>query len=392
MSPELSRKPSAHQSPLDDLQVGKTANSDAQTRTEVSSEIQAAAQNWNKKYSTEPGYRSGSTYAPEQMRETIEISSALQLPSVLAKLHGADASNIRLRFPQPGQGLSDDEKTAIRAEQTAIHKFLQNSHGKDLSQLLGEVKGLIGNSTSFTRDKESGLLPREMTTDQWIQATVGEKLGQIDRYPQRLDVSDVVEIGSKKFETVRASLEVALKEAVESSRGVIITIPDTEKSEANRENLKALLGSFVEERRKSPNFSEEDLARITVWIGPSKKEITTGPAAGEPCAEVKEFSILKFLQDEPAQTRTKEGKSGKTQKEEKTNSTSQLVTEAEAKRPDDLLMDLQLKTDVAHTSGLPSRPPEHDWNSQFLVLPSSELVSTFSTVSLDGNDASLSKK
>jgi hypothetical protein len=304
MGPILARATHVDNHSLNELQVGKTANSDTQTKNDVSSEIQAAVEKWNNKYSNEPGYRSGSTYAPEQMRETIEISSALQLPSVLAKLHGPDASNIRLRFPQPVQGLSDDERAAIRAGQTEIHKFLQNSHGKDLSQLLGEVKGLIENSSSFSRDKNSGLLPNEMTADQWIQATVGEKLGQIQRYPQKLDVSDVIEIGSKKIETVKASLEVALKEAVESSRGLIITIPDTDKSAANRESLKALLGTFVEERRKAHNFSEDELARITAWIGSSKKDITTGPAAGEPCAKVKELPILNFLQDEPARSRT----------------------------------------------------------------------------------------
>jgi len=316
MSPVVAKTTSVGRGSLDDLQVAKSANSDAQTKTEVSPAIQAAVEKWNEKYYSEPGYRSGSTYAPEQMRETIEVSSALQLPGILAKLHGPDASNIRLTFPQPGQGgVFEGEKTAIRVEQTAIHKFLQNSHGKDLSELLGEVKGLIEKSASFTRDKNNGLLPSEMTADQWIQATVGEKLGKIERYPQKLAVSDVVEIGSKKIETVKASLEVALEEAVESSRGLIITIPDTAKSEANRESLKALLGAFVEARRQAPNFSEDDLAKITVWVGTSKKDITTGPAVGEPCAKVKELPILKFLQDGPAQGRRIEDKGDRTQEE-----------------------------------------------------------------------------
>ncbi|MEY4700609.1 MAG: hypothetical protein RL326_796 [Pseudomonadota bacterium] len=393
MSPVVAKTTSVGRGSLDDLQVAKSANSDAQTKTEVSPAIQAAVEKWNEKYSSEPGYRSGSTYAPEQMRETIEVSSALQLPGILAKLHGPDASNIRLTFPQPGQGgVSEGEKTAIRVEQTAIHKFLQNSHGKDLSELLGEVKGLIEKSASFTRDKNNGLLPSEMTADQWIQATVGEKLGKIERYPQKLAVSDVVEIGSKKIETVKASLEVALEEAVESSRGLIITIPDTAKSEANRESLKALLGAFVEARRQAPNFSEDDLAKITVWVGTSKKDITTGPAAGEPCTKVKELPILKFLQDGPAQGRRIEDKGDRTQEEGATISTSPGPKEADVNGPEDPPMDLVLKADVAHTAGLPSRPPEQDWNSQFLVLPSSKLISTFSTVSVDGSNSALPKE
>jgi hypothetical protein len=137
-----------------------------------------------------------------------------------------------------------------------------------------------------------------MTADQWIQATVGEKLGQIEKYPQKLDVSDVVEIGSKKFETVRASLEVALKEAVESSRGLIITIPDTGSSTDKREQLKGLLSKFVEETKNLPVFSEDDLTKIKVWVGPSEKNIMTEPAAGRPSNRVKEIRLVDFLKDE----------------------------------------------------------------------------------------------
>lgn len=298
----VARDTSAGLSNLNDLQVGKSLPQGSEPQSVISPEIASAVESWNEKYSSTPGYRSGSTYAPEQMRETIEVSSALQLPAILAKLHGPDAHNVRLQFPQPASG-SEEERAAIRAEQVAIHKFLQTSHGKDLGELLQEVKGLIENSASFKRDKESGLLPQEMTADLWIRASVGEKLEQIARLPQKLDVSDVVEIGAKKIETVRGALEVALAEAVEQKRGLIITIP---KNTDKADQLRSALKQFVEARSAKEGFSQESLAQIKIWIGPTKSSIDRGPQAGAPCRNVKEISLIDFLKNETAEAEAAE--------------------------------------------------------------------------------------
>ena len=123
-------------SAIDALVLGTTAPSSVASAPEVSAELKSAVDKWYAGHAEKPGFRTGSSYAPEQMREAIEISSALQLPKILAKLHGQDASNIRLQFPQPDSSLSKEQRAAIRQEQTAIHNFLRNSHGKPLDALL----------------------------------------------------------------------------------------------------------------------------------------------------------------------------------------------------------------------------------------------------------------
>jgi hypothetical protein len=264
---------------------------------EVSRELASAVSSWYQNHSVKPGYRSGSSYGPAQMRETIEISSALQLPKILAKLHDLDASDIRLQFPQPDPTLRDDQKVAIRNEQTAIHALLRSSHGKPLNQLLNEAKDLIAGSESLKRGKQDGYLPAHMTAEEWIAATVGEKLSQIRTSPQQLAVSDVVEVGSKKISKVRPALEIALRDSVDSSRGLIVTVPNSKHSNKLRD-LRDVLRDFVEAKRKS-GCTDEQLNRIKVWVGPTKKDLINGPCAGAPCNNVREFSLLDFLRNNP---------------------------------------------------------------------------------------------
>ena len=362
---------------LDDLQVGKTASSSAVTSPEVGQAIKNAVDSWHKEYSTKPGYRSGSTYAPEQMRETIEVSSALQLPAILAKLHGPDAHNVRLQFPQPASG-NEEERAAIRAEQVAIHKFLQTSHGKDLGELLQEVKGLIENSASFKRDKESGLLPPEMTADLWIRASVGEKLEQIARLPQKLDVSDVVEIGAKKIETVRGALEVALAEAVEQKRGLIITIP---KNTDKADQLRSALKQFVEERSAKEGFSQESLAQVKIWIGPTKRSIDEGPQAGAPCRNVREISLIDFLKNEAVEAKAAETsrKTAKKKSDDESISEKGPPSSAETQSLPAESVSITSEASVSSVAVTPAADKDLYWSE--LVLPPS--YPHFSVTTLD---------
>lgn len=314
---------------IDSLVIGKADTPPVATAPEISTELKKAVATWYEAHDNKPGYRSGSSYAPEQMRETIEVSSALQLPKILAKLHGQDASNIRLQFPQPDSSLSEDERTAIRQEQTAIHAFLRASHGKPLNELLNEAKDLIAGSASLEQAKQDKLLPPDMTAEQWIAATVGEKLEQIAKHPQQLAVSDVVEIGSRKIERVKPALELALEESVSSSRGLIVTIPKG-RDENKLSELRAVLKTFVE-AKKASGFADEQLERIKVWVGPTKTDITKEPEHGSPCKQVREFSLLEFLKGETAAPVSKEKSSVATDAPSAEGATAAVTAESDKK-------------------------------------------------------------
>ncbi len=278
---------------LDSLQVGAAHPLVSARKAEVTSEMLESVNRWNEKYSTLAGYRTGSSYAPGQMQESIEVSSALQLPGILARLHGPDSSSIRLQFPKPDS--SDPHNSEIRVEQEKLHKFLQESHGKELSQLLQEVEALIDQSVSFKVDRNGTVLSHDFSAKQWIQATVGDKLEQIAKLPQKLDVSDVVEIGRRKIDNVKGELDVALKESVESGRGLIITLPN---NPAKVNQLREVLRQIVDARTQTDGLQAEKLARIEVWVGPTKNSIDSGPVAGAPCEKIKRMSLADFFDDQ----------------------------------------------------------------------------------------------
>jgi hypothetical protein len=161
---------------------------------------------------------------------------------------------------------------------------------------------------------------------------------------------------------------------VSSSRGLIVTIPDGDKIG----QLKDVLRQFVEAKRASGS-NDEQLERIKVWVGPTKKDLMNGPDRGSPCKKVTEFSLLEFLKDNSAESavKKKSSASADTQTENEVTSVSSRESDTQASEASEAVVPPAAET--------PLQTPTHkleDLYSQMLVTPPRDLISSYNTLQI----------
>jgi hypothetical protein len=236
-----------------------------------------SARAWRDTMRLLPGYEEGYSAAPGQAVRTFNVSSAVQLPYILAELH-ATGNSIRLDFPQ-----RVPENTEVAKEQQAIREFLQQHHNSDLETLKAALTQLLEASPSYARlAAQSDFADKFPSAAQWIEAN----LARDTLHETAIAVTDILSADDLMTKSTQALL-LSLEESAQAGRDTILTIPaSTDAITSVREKLETLVSSH-------PELLDQP---ITVWTNGENQALREDPFED---TSIKEMTLAAFLNNAP---------------------------------------------------------------------------------------------
>jgi hypothetical protein len=239
----------------------------------------SAAREWRDTLRSQAGYEEGFTAAPGKALKTFNVTSAVQLPYIVAELKAHEGS-IRLDFPT-----SSPKNAEVTKEQQAIREFLQTHHNADLETLKAALTEFLGKSPSYTRlAAQSDFSTKFADAKSWVEANL---VAETAHDSSRLKVTDII---SAEEVTTRnePDLLVSLEESARAGRETIITVPPAgEALDAVREKLHTLIS----------NNTELQHAPISVWTNVKSTDLRDHPFMVK---SIKQQSLAEFLAGTPA--------------------------------------------------------------------------------------------
>jgi hypothetical protein len=269
---------------LQDLTLGKEQPGKEQSRKEHATNEQepttpkqdpfSAAREWRETLRSRPGHEEGYTAAPGQALKTFNVTSAVQLPYILAELN-AHGSSIRLDFPTSSPGNAE-----VTREQQAIREFLQKHHNADLKTLTAELTRFLENSPSYTRLAAQPEFSAKFANAQsWVEANLVAGTAHDSSLLKVTDIISAEEIVTKN----EPDLLVSLEESATAHRETIITVPPSgDTIDAVRQKLHALVSTHPELRR----------GPISVWTNVKSTDLKDQPFMVK---SIKQQNLAEFL-------------------------------------------------------------------------------------------------
>lgn len=239
-----------------------------------------------------PGFREGSTRAPDLYREAIEVTSWLQVPSILNKLQSGEAQNIRLLFPTPKVStvLLAEHIDAFVDEQFAIADFIKAHHAEPIDTIRDLLAQKIEKSFSLALARATKEGAEDLTGTEWVNATLPPAPAS-----KSLSVTTFLPVGQKAITTEATvnSLIVSLLESVQKERPIAITIADTDP--ARLAELAVLLDTLQGPESVLHDVRQGMGLHTKIWVGPYTAKLNTKHPVNTPCPEVKEYSFQEFI-------------------------------------------------------------------------------------------------
>jgi hypothetical protein len=283
MDPDKSNQPA--NSPQDNLRSPAGENRRQGLVEDIAKEFQAAV-------APRPGFREGSARAPERYREAIEVTSWLQVPSILNKLQSGAAQDIRLLFPNPKTSATAQPQyvDAFIEEQWAIAEFIKANHSQPIETIRNLLSEKIEQSFSLAMVRATKSGAEDLTGAEWVDATLPPV-----PVSKSLNVTTFFPIGQKAIssEATVNSLVVSLLEAVQKERPIALTIADTNM--ARLSELAAVLDALRGPESVLHNVSDGLGLHTKVWVGPYATKLNTKYAPNSPCPEVREYTLQEFI-------------------------------------------------------------------------------------------------
>lgn len=287
-------RPLGGDSALDPIDLSGASLGGADRRATVT---QATIERFKAEVENKPGFRWGSARAPGNVppgtyMHAVEVTSWLQVPSILNKLENEGAKNIRVLFPKPiaNEAIQAENIDAFIREQNEISDFLKQHHNRSIETLKELLAQKIENSVSLGVLRNGIAEGHLITGASWVEASL---LSSEDS--KALSVSNVFGIGQKSITkpTTTAALGLSVMECARQQRPHIVTVPST-----NRTRLEALATHFNNELRAGGQYythQDEVTGKTKIWVGPYFPKLNTTVPVGTPCPEVTEYSLPDFL-------------------------------------------------------------------------------------------------
>lgn len=258
---------------------------------------QAAIDRFKAEVENKPGFRWGSARAPGNVppgtyMHAVEVTSWLQVPSILNKLENEGAANIRLLFPKPvaNEAINAENIDGFIREQNEISDFLKQHHSRPIETLKDLLAQKIESSLSLRVLRSEVVEGHLITGSSWVEASLLSSANS-----KALNVSNVFGLGQKSLTTptTTEALRVSVMESAGQQRPHIVTVPST-----NRARLEALAMHFNNELQAGERYHchrDEVTGKTKIWIGPYSPKLNTTVPVGTPCPEVTEYSLPDFL-------------------------------------------------------------------------------------------------
>lgn len=237
----------------------------------------AAGREWRETLRSSPGHEEGFSAGPAEALKTFNVSSAAQLPYILAELN-AHGGSIRINFPT-----SSPENAETTKEQQAIREFLQNHHNAGLEQLTKALTAFLENSHSYKKlEAQPDFALKFPTARDWVTAHLVQEISS-DVSLKVADIISAEEIAKKSEPDLRVSLE----ESTKAGRETIITVPpQSDTLDSIREKLQNFVAKDGELLNKP----------ISVWTNVSNSDIRSTPFK---VSSIKQLSLREFLATKP---------------------------------------------------------------------------------------------
>jgi hypothetical protein len=232
---------------------------------------------WSKDSAGQPGFRKGQSISPGKAQGTLEVSSFLQVPSILKALENGDS--LRLKFPEPAPGTPDAD--TIRAEQKEIREFIKSKASMKFSDIQGELAGKIEGSLEFSKFPKGGL-----TGADWIKAHgLDSAAGSLTLNVASVYRGDAAVAGGQ---VELDSLMVKLREHITEKNGskAILTV--------EARNATELAGAILS-RLNNLTDKPKGLANITVWVGASNDPFSGQKVKQDECNALVSMPLDEFL-------------------------------------------------------------------------------------------------
>jgi hypothetical protein len=239
-----------------------------------------------------PGFRKGSGRAPERYREAIEVTSWLQVPSILSKLQSGEAQDIRLLFPKPtvSDSIKPEHIDAFVEEQWAIAEFIKANHTQPIDKIRALLTEKIDQSFSLALVQARKVGAEDLTAAEWLDATLPPVPDS-----KTLSVTTFFPVGQKAIsaDTTVNSLVVSLLEAVQKERPIAVTIASTDM--ARLAELAVLLDALQAPQSLLHDVRQKLGLHTKIWVGPYCTKLNTTHTPNTPCPEVKEYTLQEFI-------------------------------------------------------------------------------------------------